>query len=42
MGKYAKIELTKKLLSELKDYEKNNKIHPEIQKETLKEIIEEV
>ncbi len=39
---YAKIDLTKKRLAELKDYEKNNKIHPEIQKETLKEIIEEV
>ena len=39
---YAQIKLTKKLLLELKGYEKNNKIHPEIQKQTLKEIIEEV
>ena len=39
---YAKIDLTKKVLSDLKDYEKNNKIHPEIQKSTLKDIIAEV
>lgn len=39
---YAQIKLTKKLISDLKDYEKNNKIHPQLQKDTLKEIIEEV
>lgn len=42
MAKYAKINLTKKLLRDLKDYEKNNKIHPKLQKYTLKKIIEEV
>lgn len=40
--KYAQINLTKKLLIDLKNYEQNNKIHPAIQKKVLKEIIEEV
>lgn len=39
---YAQIKLTKKLITDLKDYEKNNKIHKDIQKKVLKEIIEEV
>jgi len=42
MTKYAQIKLTKKWIQELKDYEQNNKIHPKLQKDTLKSIIEEV
>lgn len=42
MVKYAQIKLVKKTLSDLKDYEKNNKIHPQLQKDILKSIIEEV